>query len=63
VTLCAVWMYAGAHQTDGKYNTAFSVINGLCEPVNNTWYIVYMYGLSFHVQNFLITCGLQIKMQ
>jgi hypothetical protein len=42
VTLFAMWAYAGVHQTDGNYNTAFCVISRLCEPVNNTQFTVYM---------------------
>jgi hypothetical protein len=35
-------VYAGALQTDEEYNTSFSVVNRLCDPIKNKWYIVYM---------------------
>ncbi|KAJ4444060.1 hypothetical protein ANN_05849 [Periplaneta americana] len=35
-------VYAGAHETEEDYNTAFSVVNRLCEPVTNKWHTVYM---------------------
>jgi hypothetical protein len=40
--VCNMEVYAGTHQTDEEYNTSFSVINRLCDPIKNKWYTMYM---------------------
>jgi hypothetical protein len=40
--VCNMEVYDGAHQTDKEYTMSFSVVNMLCDPIQNKWYTVYV---------------------
>src|SRR5215467_8818403 len=42
VAMSTTWKYTGAHPTNSEHNTAFSVVDRLCDKIKGNGHCVYM---------------------